>query len=260
MNANSLKKNLVTSSGFHVGLIGILFALGIVQKTLLDKIKKDNIILIESSVRVDVVAMPRMTLKELEAAQVQDSAAATKSKAPEVKEETPDTKNTFMKKGKSFADLMKNLSKKDVGAKKGKTKVKNRPKGKGDSLSDSARADLKSLVLAGNKISEGTAVSGSGSSARSEGFVRYVQNIPVHVRPQWTLPSYLMDKDLKCRIRIYIGNDGRLLKAEIFESSGNDEYDGRALRAVKISAPFPTPESKIAKSLSRGDLVLGFPL
>ena len=59
--------------------------------------------------------------------------------------------------------------------------------------------------------------------------------------------------------RIYLNSNGKLEKAEIFESSGNQEYDRRAIQAVMTST-FPKPEKEIAQKVVAGDILLGFPL
>ena len=253
-----LSKSILTSSAAHFLLILLLFVLGLIQGKILDNVVKENLILVESSVRVDVVAMPRMTKKELEAMQLPQGGAKGEEGSVE-ESQAPDTKNTFLKKGKSFADLLKDISKKDVAKKKQKGKKGDTKSGK-EGLDNKSRSDLRDLVLAGNKISKGTSLTGGSQAVKSVGFVKYIQAIPAHVRPKWTLPSYLLNQELKCRIRIYIGENGKLLKAEIFESSGNSEYDQRALSAVKRSTPFPSPEKEIVSNLNRGELVLGFPL
>mgnify|MGYP000490873941 CR=1 FL=1 len=120
--------------------------------------------------------------------------------------------------------------------------------------------ELKNLILAGNKISQGTAVTGNGGNNDGGPFVDYISQLPEQVRVYWKLPSYLMNKNLKARVRVYVGSTGQLLRAEIFESSGSPEYDQRAIEAIKASAPFPVPEQNIQSRLSKGDVVLGFPL
>ena len=94
-----------------------------------------------------------------------------------------------------------------------------------------------------------------------EGVVNsYIEQLPVHVRPYWKLPSYLMNKNLKCRVRIFLTRKGRLIKIELFESSGSLEYDKRALAAVKRSDPFPSLPSEIQELGVNGSILLGFPL
>ena len=118
---------------------------------------------------------------------------------------------------------------------------------------------VETLLLQGNKLSKGTGIVGDGIAA-TETFALYLGKLPMIVRPHWILPSYLLDKDLKCRIRIYLSENGKLLRSNIFETSGNIEYDNKALLAVKKASPFPELAENIKKRGIDGDIVLGFPL
>jgi outer membrane biosynthesis protein TonB len=51
-----------------------------------------------------------------------------------------------------------------------------------------------------------------------------------------------------------------LLRLHVYESSGNEEYDKRALQTVERAAPFPSVSLKIRERVLNGDLILGFPL
>lgn len=244
-------------------LAAIMLSSKIFQKVVETR-KNANIRLVESSVRVDVVAMPKMTLKELKA--IGSVPLNNGEEAPpEPKAKTPDlndSKTEFQKtaKKKNFMDMLKNMAKKDVpkAKKQAKKKVKKAGSGKSNSagLSDS---ELKQLILAGNKLSKGSSITG-GTGGSADAFTQYISSLPDMIRPRWKLPSYLMDQDLKCRIRIFLNPTGRLLRAEIYESSGNPEYDRRALEAVKGSSPFPELAESFKSRGINGDIVLGFPL
>lgn len=246
----------------HACIITVILLSSTVFKKIIDQKKKSNIRLVESSVRVDVVAMPSMTIKELKAVGAVPLNKGKPIEAPkEVK--TPDLNNSkteFLKqkKQKNFMDLLKNMAKKKIPKSKTKSaKVKKGSrKGKADGINN---RDLKQLILAGNKLSEGSALTGN-SGAAADDFTRYISSLPDFVRPKWKLPSYMMDQGLKCRIRVFLNPTGRILRAEIYESSGNSEYDSRALEAVKVSSPFPELAESFKSRGINGDIVLGFPL
>jgi TolA protein len=219
--------------------------------------------LIESSVRVDVVAMPKLTLKELKALPPisrGDIDAPVEEKV--VKKDTINKGDVVLEKKvkkKSFLDMMKNLSNKT--AKKEKTKKKKKEKkGNKNGLNIDSNT-LRNLVAEGNKVSKGVAISGTGSSNGDlTEFNLYMSALPAHIRVNWKLPGYLLEKDLKCRIRIFLNKNGKLLKAEVYQSSGEEEFDQRALSAVQKSSPFPSVPSQNAKNALNGEIVLGFPL
>jgi len=259
----SFKYYFSWSMFFHISLVLLFFLVGKLFHDQLQRTKDFNMKLIEASVKVDIVAMPKFTLKELKAlppvSRGEDIEVKKKEVAPEVITEDD---IVFKKKVKklNFLDMMKNLSEKKV--KKSKTKKKRNRKKKGQSNGlNIDSSTLKKLVAEGNKVSKGVALSGTGTSNSDlTEFNAYMSALPVHVRLYWKLPGYLMDKDLKCRIRIFLKSNGALLKAEVFESSGEKEFDDRAMKAVKAAAPFPSvPNQNISNAL-KGEIVLGFPL
>jgi TonB family protein len=71
--------------------------------------------------------------------------------------------------------------------------------------------------------------------------------------------SFLLDKKLKCRIRIWIAMNGSVTRAEIYEPSGDNEYDQRALDAVRATS-FPPLSAEFGRRAINGDILLGFPL
>lgn len=261
-NTPSFTKKFLISFTLHLGLIGLA---AIVGKAVGTMWKTNDIEVIRSSVRVDVVGMPKFTLqelKEMEKNAVEMPKEPEAVKAPDKvdqKVETPDVikkddlviEEAAKEKEKSKASFLNTLS--DYA----KTKVKkDTKKGKVDGKSNE---NLKALVLEGNRLSQGTALTGDHSDEATSEFGAYVQILPGAIRPHWNLPGYLQDKDLKCRIRIYLSATGSLLKSEIIESSGNPEYDERALRAVK-STNFPAPSEAVVKRLTQSGIILGFPL
>jgi TonB family protein len=50
------------------------------------------------------------------------------------------------------------------------------------------------------------------------------------------------------------------VRSEILESSGEPEYDKRALRAINATKDFPPVPETIVGRVMQGDIVLGFPL
>lgn len=250
------------SFGFHLGIVALACGVSWFNFQSGEKQRKINIKLVQSSVRVDMVALPQKTLKELEA--IQSSSPVVKGEPVEEKQPpkvdpTPDKGNEFLKntKKKSLADLLKGYSKN-----KPKIKVKKRGvrKAKTDSLSKKDRALLDSLVKRGNKIQKGEALTGQGSAEVLTAVQTYASKLASLTKPFWKIPSYLADRGLRARIRVYINGQGRVVRSVIYESSGEEEFDNRALAAVKRASPFPAPDKKISKNIVNGDILLGFPL
>jgi TonB family protein len=101
---------------------------------------------------------------------------------------------------------------------------------------------------------------GDYSNESNSELAGYVQTLPDIIRQFWKLPSYLKEKNLSCQIRVYIAASGNILKIDMHKSSGNEEYDSRAEKALRDAAPFPKPSALVAERLTRSGIILGFPL
>lgn len=268
----SLKSFILKSIGGHMAAFGLLFGFGLLLKVIgsPSALEDENLTLIEASVRVDVVAMPKMTVKELEALQrdsarpEQVAAPAPKTQAQEeqVAKVADDSKAPVLEKAaakpRAVSDILKEAAQRRKKENAAPVKGENSDSG---GLSAEAQQRLRALVAAGNKLSTGSALTGSGTAeGEVTPFHLYISQLPDLVRVNWRLPSYLSDQDLRCRIRIYLSERGDLIKAEVHEASGNEEYDRRALEAVRQSAPFPPMDEQIAARAVRGEVLLGFPL
>ena len=220
------------------------------------KINPQSMNVVHSSVRVDVVEMPKFTVAELKRMQQQ---AGDSEISEELTTIAPPAKTDILikKKKVNFMALMNNLSKKKVEKAKHQKKRKARKQGQ---KFGKFSGDLKKIMLAGNKLNKGKSIVG-GSAGISDGvFSNYIQSLPDQVRMHWKLPSYLLNKKLRCRIRIFLNEQGVVLRSDIIESSGEKEFDARAQKAIVQSQPFPKIDPEILSRVVRGDIILGFPL
>ena len=253
-------KNFLISLGMHA-LIAILAVLG--GKVISTVFKNDDVEIIRSAVRVDVVGMPKFTVQELKAMQKE----APRPKEPEVavgkkeetKVETEDVikkddlviqKESKKKNKASFLSLLNEASNKKVEAKEQK-------KGKADGKDNK---NLEALVLEGNRLSSGTAIVGEYSDQSNSAIGIYGQTVLDNTRRFWKLPSYLKEMNLACQIRVYLSSSGSILKLDLHKSSGNSEYDAKAEKAVRDAAPFVKPDAELAPRLANSGLILAFPL
>jgi TonB family protein len=53
---------------------------------------------------------------------------------------------------------------------------------------------------------------------------------------------------------------GHVSRAEIYQSSGDSEYDQKSLDAVNAASPFPQLSEEFGRRALNGDILLGFPL
>jgi len=265
---SSIDKYLKVSFSIHFAILVLIFLLAQIKHIVSDETEKFNLQLIESSVRVDMVSMPKFTLKELKTISMDEVGNGQEEAIQDhaTKQETtaiPDNEPVFEKekKTKSFQEIMQELKAKDHKLEKANIKkpVAERETHK-QLLNDRLKGKLRGLVLAGNKLSQGTSVQGDASDIAKGAYYDYLLKLPDWVRPHWSLPSFLREQQLKCRVRIFLASSGEIIKAVLFESSGNTEYDERALAAVKHASPFPAPAPEFSRKVSEGEIILGFPL
>ena len=226
---------------FHVLVILSFFVIGKVFSWKINEKQDFNLKLVEASIRVDLVEMPKLSLQELK-------------KLPAVVEQngkdfisTEDSSNT----SSNLAQLLKGLSKRDIEKVPRQKKLRQRNK-----LANNK--EIRKLVLAGNQLSKGTARIGRGLQ-ENEAFAAYLESLGNQVKKNWFLPHHLASENYQCRIRIYLNEKGKLLRANIVESSGNDEYDQLALEAVNRSVYF-APDKEFAENVRNGHIILGLPL
>ena len=240
---------IMKALSLHLALLFVVFLL----KTLVDfKILSfsddlEKVEIIQTAVRIDVVGLPKMTLQELN--QLDLIKGADPVEKTDVGKVNETSKVEFKTRKKvNLSHLLKKISNKNI-AKKKRVKEK-----KID------QTLLKKLILEGNKVSSGSSATGQEVEKAQADFIQYIQSLPDKIKQFWKLPSYLLGKNLRCRLRIFIASDGRLLKIEIFESSGDKEFDERAVTSVKSASPFSKPSSNIIARLTAGEVILGFPL
>lgn len=258
--SDDFKSGLMLSVALHVFLVILAF---IVARILTPSSPKDAALeILKASVRVDVVGMPKMTIQELKALQ------ADMPKTPPAVEEKPlqETKTETVEAPPKPDDVV--IQEQGKAAKKSLSEMlasyssKKAPIAKKEKRGDRTgrQEGLDSLILEGNRLSKGTALVGDVSDTQDAPLVAYAESMLEKIRANWRLPSFLKDLNLQCRIHVWVAMDGKLIKAELREPSGNAEYDSRAMAAVRAGAPFGTPESAVGEKMSRKGIVIGFPL
>jgi len=253
---NDFSRYLFKSAFLHlfIFLIIYLFSIFIFKSR---TFKTHEIRVLKASIRVDVVGMPTHTLKELRWVELNKRAEieeAADQAVEAVEDQGGDESVVYEKvqKRKSFLSTLKKLSKKEIADKrKGKEKIT------GKRLT---QKEIDRLILAGNVISKGTSLTGGDSAQELSDFGVYIARLPDLVKPYWKLPSYLLELDLRCRVQVFLSKKGDLLRTNVIESSGYEEYDTKALNAIKDASPFPEPPETIGARILNGDIVLGFPL
>jgi colicin import membrane protein len=260
--SNSLDRDFSKNFGLSLGAHVIFFLLAFTGGKILSSVfPNGDVEIIRASVRVDVVGMPKFTIQELKKMEArpltEQEPKIAKGAQTEAKAEVEDVikKDDLViqeqrKKKASFLNILNEASNQKVTAKK--VDKKGLKTGEGNK-------NLDSLIIEGNRLSKGSALIGDYSDEQNSEFSGYVQNLPGIIRPYWKLPGFLLEKNLRARIKIYLSPEGKLLKLEMNESSGDLEFDARAQSAVR-SAAFPKPSPQVGARLTSSGIILGFPL
>ena len=289
LNINSF---FILSFTIHVLILILVYA---IDSSFLNSNKSDTK-KISSYVRVDVVSMPTLSMRELKKLNLDNKfkkvrvSKLKKNKNekeisnPQIKKkhdvvEIPKNnelkershkkqqveKRFIIKQEKNnVLDLVKNLGSKKVKTLRTRNKI-NYGKNSNIKIGRKNKNIIKNLLIEGNKISKGESLIDGDTLSNEEinlkAFKDYIEKVRALVKEYWKLPEYLKDRaDVRCRIQIFISTNGDLLRLHVYESSGNEEYDKRALQTVERAAPFPSVSLKIRERVLNGDLILGFPL
>ena len=197
-------------------------------------------ILVKSGQRVDIVEMPRHTLQELKELEKTQKMAVSANRKREI-----------------FLRMLQDIAKREVESPE--EKMARKARGDTKNVSEELEENLKVLIMAGNKLSRGMALVGDKRDEELSALYQYLETLPEHVQRKWKLPTYLKEKNLRCRIQVNISEEGELINYSIIQSSGVKAYDQAALKSVLDSSPYPKPDKSIAPLLIKGHLILGFP-
>lgn len=107
----------------------------------------------------------------------------------------------------------------------------------------------------GNVISSGSSLTGLDRIA----FEKYFDDMQVHVKQQWNLPTWLASANLKGVVAVKIDERGYVIDRVITKPSGNDVFDNLVLETVDRASPFPPPPNRLKNVLRLNGFQLGFP-
>lgn len=219
-----------------------------------EKADLNKVRIIGKAIKVDVVAMPKMTYQELKR-----MTPPTQDKPEVIAEKSKDTGGSDKvilekeKKQRSLKDMLSKFAKRNV-------QVDKKPRKKVVKKIEEDNVDYSGIIAAGNKLSAGSSYTGTGSAQAEGEFDNYVISVMEAVRRHWKLPAYLANLELSCHVQIFINAQGKLLDYKIIKSSGNEEYDTKAVNSIRAVGTFPRPKKEITNRLVAGELVLAFPI
>jgi colicin import membrane protein len=210
---------------------------------------KQKLIPIPPSLRVDAVGLPDRLKTDETAPHPEPSSTPVTETPPEVPETvtTPSTpvKNTH------------NAVTQKAEAKK--TKSKQNTKNKALTALEKIKAlqKIQNSVEKGNRVSHGTSLSPEAKESLSH---QYYDLLRDKIQDNWTLPQYLLLKNLSAQVTIRVNSQGKILALQFDRSSGNPQFDQAVRRALTESIPLPAPPKDLLTTVALSGISLGFPL
>jgi TonB family protein len=210
---------------------------------------------IKSAIRVDVLDLPSQKLSELQDVDISQE-VDTEDKPKE------DNKNKMLLPEESKDP--KNAGKKDKNTQKRMQELRDelRNEARRQALIDKLKKEqsqsnkMKRQALAGNKLSEGYSLTGD---VAKDGDI-HAGKVKSHLYKFWKLPGWMQNsKKLRTQILVKLAPDGRVLSKNVYQSSGNSEYDGYALQAIEAADPFPAPPDSLKKIYLEEGMLCAFP-
>jgi colicin import membrane protein len=210
----------------------------------------ENIDQFEPALRVDIVDLPdKLALKNQPPPPLVNNNKIPEPKAPK-NEKEPEvvlepTKAAKNKEKLSASEAIERL-KKQMAIDKIKQEMK-----------DDARRDLTQKVAQykGNVLSPGTELTGVVKLQHEN----YLSQLDRHIKQYWSLPEWLARRNYSAQVRVFIDDQGFMLKSQLVRASGNATYDDTVMETLKKAVPFPLPPEKFKAIVSINGVVLGFP-
>jgi colicin import membrane protein len=212
---------------------------------------------VEQAIRVDIVDLPEKLpaappsspaepIKEVVKPEPPASKAVEQEPEPEVISNPTKVVKAPLEDSKlNASDAIKKL-KKQLAIEKIKEEMK-----------DKERQELSQRVsqYKGTTISPGTELTGVNKLQHEA----YLSGLDKHVKQYWSLPEWLARGSFSAQVRIYIDEQGLLIKSQLIRGSGNPSYDDTVLETIKKAVPYPIPPDKFRAILRVHGMVLGFP-
>lgn len=246
-NEEPLSKPFVISIGAHL-LLAAIFGIKIA-------FFEEPEIDLTQAIRVDMVGLPEK-MTELPKPAEKSTESAPEKALPEKQE--PKT----VAKEEKEPEIQLNSEKKSDSKAVEKTKAKQsdaiaklKQMQALESLNKITNSATPAPVFKGAVITPGTSLTGLAKLQHQS----YIADLDQHIKSNWALPEWLLNKNLKAQIRVYLDSKGQILNRKIVRSSGNPAYDAEVIATVERSAPFPAPPEKFTAIVSIDGILIGFP-
>jgi TonB family protein len=241
-------------------------ALFIIVKSL---VFPSDLVMVAPALRVDVVGLPDILKKDLsqvskslpqEALKEQLEAAAKQAKEVkpiDVPKEAPASKEEMVLNPKKVEKTEKvDDAKREKKLQSALARIRALERLKDKEETDREEA-ADAVVIKGNQVSKGTSLSGDARESMEAGYYDLVRERLVEF---WSLPPWLSRQKLGAQVLITIDGAGNITSTKFVKQSGNPQFDEAIQGTLRDAQPLPRPPSKIASTVAREGIVVGFPL
>lgn len=264
---DEFKKAISLSAVLHLFLIGaMIFQAALKPKKPLVDVSQAISVSIANITPYTTISDEPMTAAQVPTSEP-EQAVAENEPEPAVVHEPESTKPLVKEKAKPETKEVKKVekAKEDLSLVKAKQK-KALDKIKKMSALEKIRQELSKEAAANaakgakgkgksRTIAAGTALTGLDKIDATQ----YLQLLDYNIKQVWTLPQWLMNKNLQAQVLVKFSVSGEILSTQVIKSSGNASYDSYCIQAVNKAAPFPKVPAKFSEKFSVDGLVIGFP-
>lgn len=194
----------------------------------------------KSAIRVEVLDLPTKVISELRSVDISQKLGSSEKKEAENK--VPEDAMHLKKRETLRQEL----------------RVEQRKRAAIERLRDQkAEMDLgEREALAGNELSEGYSVSGDIATDRDV----HSGKIRNHVLKFWNVPAWMAaSKQYRAEIVVKLAPNGSIVSKKLRVGSGNEEFDGYAMKAIEAADPFPQPPESLKRLFLEEGIICAFP-
>ena len=215
----AFKKYLWLSFSGHIILSGILLLFHTMDRSLFNKKT-----VLAPSLKVTMTALPEKAIPKPKKKPKKPAPLPIKKKPPVKKKSKPEKK-----------EMTEKLEKEEPPKEQEQTAAQEEP---------------EKEPPKGNELSQG--LSEEEQNAQQIIINEYLIEIIERVKRNWNLPKYLTDQNFRAELEIKINAQGKVTEKKIITSSQNEVVDGKVLKAIELSAPFPPPPDSVQKLIEDG--------
>lgn len=180
----------------------------------------------EKALAAKAAAKEKLALIESEKAKIQAEKAAEIKKKLALQKKLADQKKALAAKEAQLKKQQLIADKKALDAERQKKLLAEQKKLQQQLMQQQLNSDMKN-------------VSAIQSQAQAGAIDKYKAEILATIQSNWRIPE--INNKLKCVYSVSIAPDGSVLSVQLVKSSGNEELDQSAKKAINLSSPLPVP-------------------